>query len=88
MSSLDAEWISSNFAEGHDYQTRREAFLRRFTDDEIEDAVIEAIGLEYLDEAITRAMYALGYDGDNEFDGLDEEDMTEEQIARYRRWYQ
>ena len=54
----------------------------------IEDAVIEAIGLEYLDEAITRAMYALGYDGDFEFDGLDEEDMAEEQIARYRRWYQ
>lgn len=71
MSSLDAEWISSNFAEGHNCQTRREAFLRRFTDDEIDDAVIEAIGLEYIDEAIARAMYALGYDVDNEFDDTD-----------------
>lgn len=71
MSSLDAGWISSNFAEGHNYQTRREAFLRRFTDDEIDDAVIEAIGLEYIDEAIARAMYALGYDVDNEFDDTD-----------------
>jgi hypothetical protein len=87
MSSFDAEWIGANFAEGHLYQKRREAFLSRFTDDDIEFAVIDAIGLEYLDEAVSRAMYALGYDGDFEFDGLDEEDMTEEQIARYRRWY-
>lgn len=88
MSGLDAQWIGDNFAGQHEFEHRRRAFFKGLDEQEVIDLVIHEIGLEWIDEAVSRAMYALGYDGDFEFDGLDEEDMTEEQIARYRRWYQ
>lgn len=63
---LDYEWVADNFADMHKHEAHRRAWLATVDQGALMDELVEAIGLEYLDECVGTACRRLGYLGPDE----------------------